>query len=189
MINRNKLKVCINEGMSQRAIATVEGVSQSTIKYWLKKHNLKTVTKSGPRRTKESGGFCESCGKTIKHPNRFCDARCKSTLDAKSFGERWVTEGYRALPEHTQKSGIFNGKARRFIFIDKGSKCERCEWTYSFGDNSFPPLEVHHKDGNYKNNNYDNLELLCPNCHAIDTRLNPVKIGNGRWLNGDDCRN
>jgi hypothetical protein len=28
------------------------------------------------------------------------------------------------------------------------------------------PLELHHIDGNTKNNTLSNLELLCPNCHA-----------------------
>lgn len=27
-------------------------------------------------------------------------------------------------------------------------------------------LEVHHKDGNHINNSFDNLQLLCPNCHS-----------------------
>lgn len=29
------------------------------------------------------------------------------------------------------------------------------------------PLELHHKDGNHYNNNLENLQILCPNCHAI----------------------
>ena len=29
------------------------------------------------------------------------------------------------------------------------------------------PLELHHKDGDYSNNDEDNLELLCPNCHSL----------------------
>lgn len=29
------------------------------------------------------------------------------------------------------------------------------------------PLELEHKDGNHQNNSLDNLELLCPNCHAL----------------------
>lgn len=29
------------------------------------------------------------------------------------------------------------------------------------------PLELHHIDGNNKNNNINNLQLLCPNCHAL----------------------
>ncbi len=29
------------------------------------------------------------------------------------------------------------------------------------------PLEVHHIDGDNRNNDVDNLLLLCPNCHAL----------------------
>ena len=29
------------------------------------------------------------------------------------------------------------------------------------------PLELHHIDGNHDNNLDENLELLCPNCHAL----------------------
>lgn len=42
--------------------------------------------------------------------------------------------------------------------------CERCgisEW------NDMPiTLELHHKDGNNKKNQLENLEVLCPNCHS-----------------------
>jgi len=46
----------------------------------------------------------------------------------------------------------------------KEPKCEICgleEW------NGKPiPLELHHIDGNHYNNELDNLQILCPNCHA-----------------------
>ncbi|TFG24210.1 MAG: hypothetical protein EU529_04875 [Promethearchaeota archaeon] len=29
------------------------------------------------------------------------------------------------------------------------------------------PLDIHHIDGNRQNNRPENLELLCPNCHAL----------------------
>ena len=28
-------------------------------------------------------------------------------------------------------------------------------------------MELEHKDGNNKNNNRDNLEMICPNCHSL----------------------
>lgn len=40
-------------------------------------------------------------------------------------------------------------------------------------------LELHHKDGNHQNNNLENLEFLCPNCHAItDSYCKPKGIKN-----------
>lgn len=47
----------------------------------------------------------------------------------------------------------------------KEEKCERCGNTEWLG--STIPLELHHIDGNHKNNNLSNLQLLCPNCHAL----------------------
>lgn len=43
--------------------------------------------------------------------------------------------------------------------------CEGCglsEW-----QGNLIPLELHHIDGNHFNNNLLNLQLLCPNCHAL----------------------
>jgi hypothetical protein len=48
------------------------------------------------------------------------------------------------------------------IFIHQCNSCKATIWL-----NKKIPLELHHKDGNNTNNNLDNLELLCPNCHAL----------------------
>lgn len=29
------------------------------------------------------------------------------------------------------------------------------------------PLELHHKNGNHQDNEWENLQILCPNCHSI----------------------
>jgi hypothetical protein len=45
------------------------------------------------------------------------------------------------------------------------NRCERCRRTTWLG---MPiPLEIHHKDGDRTNNCLPNIELLCPNCHAL----------------------
>jgi hypothetical protein len=41
----------------------------------------------------------------------------------------------------------------------KGGKCEKC------GYNKVEILQIHHKDKERTNNNLNNLELICPNCH------------------------
>lgn len=44
-------------------------------------------------------------------------------------------------------------------------KCERCNLTTWLGEEI--NLELHHIDGNHYNNNFDNLQILCPNCHSL----------------------
>lgn len=48
----------------------------------------------------------------------------------------------------------------------KEHKCERCGCSEWIGQPI--PLELHHKDGDHYNNSLDNLEILCPNCHALE---------------------
>lgn len=67
-------------------------------------------------------------------------------------------------------------KAQRSIKIrllrNRGGVCERCDY------NKKQILQVHHKDRNRENNDLNNLELICPNCHAEEHYLEKS------WLNG-----
>lgn len=47
----------------------------------------------------------------------------------------------------------------------KEDKCEICG--VSIWQNVKLPLELHHKNGNHFDNDLDNLQILCPNCHSI----------------------
>lgn len=47
----------------------------------------------------------------------------------------------------------------------KQDACESCGNSYWL--NKKLPLELHHKDGDHFNNELDNLEILCPNCHSV----------------------
>lgn len=52
----------------------------------------------------------------------------------------------------------------RALTILRGWKCEKCGRTEWEGQRI--PLCVHHIDGNHINNQIENLQVLCPNCHA-----------------------
>ena len=41
----------------------------------------------------------------------------------------------------------------------RGLQCERCGYA------KFEILQIHHKDRNRSNNELENLQLICPNCH------------------------
>ena len=72
-----------------------------------------------------------------------------------------------SLLEYLEKSiDIQSNKVRKKL-LDEGYKeykCEYCGLTEWLGEPI--PLELHHKDGNHFNNELDNFQLLCPNCHA-----------------------
>ena len=57
-------------------------------------------------------------------------------------------------------------------------KCECCGRSEWLGDKI--PLELHHKDGNHLNNSFDNIEFLCPNCHAKTDSYRGKNIGKGQ---------
>jgi hypothetical protein len=66
----------------------------------------------------------------------------------------------------------------------RGHRCERCNSEQWLGTPI--PLEVHHKDGNSLNNEIDNLELLCPNCHTLTKNYRGKNINNGTIKVSDD---
>lgn len=91
----------------------------------------------------------------------------------------WNKENYNADFSYDGK-----GSHKKVLIKERGHKCESCklsEWLCE------PiPLELEHKDGNNRNNNKDNLSLLCPNCHAKTKFYRGRNINNGKLKATDD---
>lgn len=47
----------------------------------------------------------------------------------------------------------------------KEKRCESCNVGLMYNDKPLT-LQLHHVDGNNKNNSLNNLMILCPNCHS-----------------------
>lgn len=77
---------------------------------------------------------------------------------------------------------VFTERALKIRLLkQRGVVCERC------GYNKKEILHVHHKDRNRSNNDMENLELICPNCHYEEHYLgkNWLKDFNKEgWPNG-----
>ena len=56
-------------------------------------------------------------------------------------------------------------KLRQEILTEQNHKCNRCDLDKWLEQKL--TLELEHKDGDNTNNNRDNLEYLCPNCHSL----------------------
>lgn len=62
----------------------------------------------------------------------------------------------------------------------KEYKCERCGISEWMGEKI--ALHLHHKDGNHYNNKFENLKILCPNCHSqTDTFAGKTSGGKRRY--------
>ncbi len=68
--------------------------------------------------------------------------------------------------EYSKKEYVVISKLRKKLIEDgiKEDKCESCKLDMWMGKKI--SLELHHLDGDRFNNDLDNLQVLCPNCHA-----------------------
>lgn len=82
-------------------------------------------------------------------------------------GRKFPTER-KPIEFYLNNHGKINSHNLRLRLIEEGLKnscCERCG-LHTWQDVQIP-LELHHIDGNHINNNLANLQILCPNCHAL----------------------
>jgi len=115
---------------------------------------------------------CLLCGETIlgkgKFRKKYCNLAC--SLEHK----RMVR--FSMIAENPND---FTSKAvKKYLLHTRGHSCESCKNTEWMGVEI--PLEIEHIDGNSYNHNFDNVLLLCPNCHALTPTYKGRNTGNGR---------
>lgn len=80
----------------------------------------------------------------------------------------------------TKNSSFQSYKLRNKLFLLglKTKKCELCGWSIMSKDGRIP-LELDHINGDNRDNRFENLRILCPNCHS----LQPTHRGRNRKNN------
>ena len=77
------------------------------------------------------------------------------------------------------KDSSYNTTKLKKRLIEEGIKehrCEKCNNTDWFGD--LIPIELHHINGNCRDNRLDNLQILCPNCHTFTDNYGSKNMNN-----------
>lgn len=128
---------------------------------------------------KTHNGRCLFCGATLSHKRKlFCDQTCHMRYVDKQFIDNW---------KNGMESGTCGGmgfvtskRIRNYLFKKYNGLCCQCGWHEINPKTGKVPLQIEHIDGNYKNNNEDNLKLLCPNCHSLTETYGSLNKGNGR---------
>lgn len=75
------------------------------------------------------------------------------------------------------KQPINSHKLKEKLFRDglKEEKCEICGLSEWYGVKL--PLELHHKNCKHNDNTFENLQILCPNCHSIQEGNSGSNVG------------
>lgn len=74
------------------------------------------------------------------------------------------------LEDILSKKYKFRQSNLKFRLLEEGYKeykCENCNLSVWLDKKVPIPLELHHINGDHEDNSYENLQLLCPNCHAL----------------------
>jgi len=127
-----------------------EYTDEEFIGYVKEVHSIASLLKK--LNLKPAGGNYAHCKKTLQRLN----------VDTSHWrGQAWNKD--QQLKDWSQYSKV--ERLKPHLIKEKGHKCEKClltEWQ------NYPIiLEVHHKNEDRTNNNFDNLQLLCCNCHAL----------------------
>lgn len=111
------------------------------------------------------GKACLNCNKELHtkgSKTKYCSQKCGVLFKTKKLRIDWLADPANGSNAH----GALRPVCRTILLEDNQYKCSKCGWS-EISANSTIPLEVDHIDGNWKNNSYDNLRVLCPNCHSL----------------------
>ena len=119
--------------------------------------------------------YCLNCGKKIKN-KKFCNRKCSFEYKDKQLVKEWQNGNIKGYCS----DGSIKQFVRRYLLNKFNNKCQNCGFNIKNQYTNLPILQIHHKDGNCYNCNEDNLELLCPNCHALTENFGSRNVNSTR---------
>lgn len=163
-----KKKYCLNCGKELHGDQKKFCSSSCSATYNNKKRGTKDtkqkahVTKGKPVYQK----VCERCGvefTTNNKDKRYCSENCRANSIKEETVKSW-------LNGKNHSSGVNNKlpeSIRTYLYERAGYRCEICGFSGYNIKTGKTILQIHHIDGNSENTRSENLQVLCPNCHAM----------------------
>lgn len=107
-------------------------------------------------------GFSKNSGSASRYVKKYIS---EHNIDISHFkGKSWNKDNY-DLSIFRNGNAIKSDRIIKILTFLRGEECEACHRKTWMGNKI--PLCVHHIDGNHLNNELSNLQILCPNCHAL----------------------
>ena len=130
---------------------------------------------------KKERSICKcGCGREVARPissgNRFYSVQCLRDHEYHSYIERWLQGLESGNRGHVQLSN----HVRRYLLEKHDERCQKCGWGERNLITGKVPITVSHINGDWADTKEENLELLCPNCHALTPTYGALNKGKGR---------
>lgn len=113
---------------------------------------------------KPEQSYCIFCSSIIRPNGSYCSRTCHSLYDRNNKIHSWLTGELSAMSGKTLQ---IKGFVRDYLINLSNNQCSKCDWSAINPITRRCPLEINHIDGNPRNDKLENLEVLCPNCHAL----------------------
>lgn len=165
---KENIEKLISNGATYEYIGKLYGCTGANIKKQARKLgiNLPERRKINPTETfnKGKGKKCKNCGRPLQVYYRvFCCDECREEYYYKESVRQWKNNEISGC----DKNGDPRKFLRQFLYEKNNGKCEKCGYETKNPYTGKSILQIHHIDGDCYNNHESNLQLLCPNCHAL----------------------
>jgi hypothetical protein len=128
--------------------------------------------KPGPPVGPSGQSECVRPGCNIRTKNEYC----KNCSPARQI-ELWLSGDLQATWSGSTKEP--KKFVKQYLLDTRGDRCEKCGWDEKAPDGR-SIIQMDHIDGNYLNNALENLQLLCPNHHAMTDNYGSLNKSGGR---------
>lgn len=136
-------------------------------------HNNKSFPKRAQSRP------CKICYSTVPSSRTYCKSCWQNKNRIISQKENKIKDWENGIWRGGTDYGL--SKIIRDYLLNKSNfSCDKCRFNTPHPNDGKTILEINHIDGNGLNHSPNNLEVLCPNCHALTSTYRGRNIGNGR---------
>lgn len=118
---------------------------------------------------------CPRCNGRKTPQAMFC-MKCNGAVKSEEKVQNWLSGEW----DGNCGKNTLSTTIRKYLLDLAEYKCSKCGFNKNHPVDGKSILEINHIDGDGNNHSPDNLEVLCPNCHALTENYRGRNYGNGR---------